>query len=336
MSQSKSLKDFSINELFHEIKKRENPEGTSKEIRIRETNERSFSFVSNKPSNEGLHSFETGEIIDTLNSKLKAIYEVDNRMDIKDVTNEKILEVADSVAALFTEGSVIDNGDGSSTLKTKKFGNSYNLCSTEKFRNQPIGAFCSGFLVAPNIIATAGHCVTNENISKVRFVFGFRMVDDENARTIIKNSEIYKGVKLINRQQNSSGSDWSLVQLDRDVTDHKHVQIRRTGKIKNNEPVYVIGHPVGLPTKFADGATVQNNEHDAYFVSNLDTYGGNSGSPVFNSRNEVEGVLVRGAEDFVMNGNCRVSLICSPASGCKGEDCTRTTEFAKDIPIVDM
>ena len=36
-----------------------------------------------------------------------------------------------------------------------------------------------------------------------------------------------------------------------------------------------------------------------YFTANLDTYRGNSGSPVFNAiTHKVEGVLVRGEQDF--------------------------------------
>ena len=94
----------------------------------------------------------------------------------------------------------------------------------------------------------------------------------------------------------------------------------------------MIGHPCGLPQKFADGATVRDNTPKAFFVANLDTYGGNSGSPVFNSSNQaVEGILVRGENDFVTNGTCFVSLVC-PTTGCRGEDVTRASEWATKVP----
>src|SRR5262249_51918318 len=86
-------------------------------------------------------------------------------------------------------------------------------------------------------------------------------------------------------------------------------------------------------TKFAAGAAVRNNAPDAFFVANLDTYGGNSGSPVFNSDTHVvEGILVRGENDFVLQGTCMVSLVC-PTTGCRGEDCTRTAVFAQFLPL---
>ena len=52
--------------------------------------------------------------------------------------------------------------------------------------------------------------------------------------------------------------------------------------------------------KVAGGAKVRSNNNGVYFVANLDTYGGNSGSAVFNLQTrEVEGILVRGENDYV-------------------------------------
>ncbi|OQB98875.1 MAG: hypothetical protein BWX80_03903 [Candidatus Hydrogenedentes bacterium ADurb.Bin101] len=69
----------------------------------------------------------------------------------------------------------------------------------------------------------------------------------------------------------------------------------------------VIGHPSGLPKKIAFGSEtrVRKNDAQGFFYANLDSYGGNSGSPVFNAEDGfVEGILVRGNTDFVLNGDC--------------------------------
>ena len=85
----------------------------------------------------------------------------------------------------------------------------------------------------------------------------------------------------------------------------------------------VIGHPIGLLKKMAGNASVRSNSNPDYFIANLDTFGGNSGSPVFNAdTHEVEGILVRGDTDFLPRGNCIASMVC-PVQGCRGEDCTR-------------
>ena len=64
-----------------------------------------------------------------------------------------------------------------------------------------------------------------------------------------------------------------------------------------------------------------------FFNANLDTYGGNSGSAVFNaSTGEVEGILVRGATDYVRNGSCQVSNRIGNNSG-SGESVTKITNI---------
>ena len=129
-------------------------------------------------------------------------------------------------------------------------------------------------------------------------------------------------------------SDWALVKLDRVVSDHVPLSIRTEGKVADGEDLVVIGHPVGLPRKYAGGATVQDNSESVYFQANLDTYGGNSGSAVVNANTYVvEGILDRGNPDFVQDGACDRSSVC-PDSGCPGwEEATRTTEFSSLVPV---
>lgn len=209
---------------------------------------------------------------------------------------------------------------------TQNFGASKNLCPDEIFRNQPTGAFCSGFLVAGDIIATAAHCVNSSSLADIRFIFGFRMIDANKAQIIISNDEIYSGSSIIPREY-TNNADWALVRLNKHALNHHIASIRREDKIPDNQAVYVIGHPSGLPIKVAGGANVRNNLPAEYFVANLGTYGGSSGSPVINSNTHVvEGILVRGERDFstVNPGTpdeCRVSHVC-PTTGCSGEDCT--------------
>ncbi|WP_416669836.1 trypsin-like serine peptidase [Egbenema bharatensis] len=279
-----------------------------------------------------LASFDTKDIVEALRFQQKVIYGVDNRQEIYQLSDPALLTDADSVVALVMNTSITDNGNGTSTLNGSQFSTKYQLCSSEPFGNQPVVAFCTGFLVDPSIIATAAHCVQDSNLSSVRFVFGFEMENATTAETKIPNSEIYRGIRILGRQIGIEGTDWALVQLDRPVLNHRYVRVRRTGKIADNSRVHVIGHPCGIPKKCAGDAVVRSNSQSRYFVANLDTYGGNSGSPVFNSvTHEVEGILVRGETDFVRSGSCYVSNVC-PANGCQGEDCTRTTEFDELVP----
>ena len=331
MSMSKDIKNIESNQL-------------SKEELLEARNAILQEIDNRKSKTRGLNSAErntmsSDELVEKLRSVEKVIYGVDDRKEVYEITNSQIKDNINSVVALIRNDSINDNGDGKSTIRTKIFGVARNLCENEKFYNQPIAPFCSGFLVSKDLIATAAHCVENpEDLKSIRFVFGFRMKNEKEGPMVIDNSDIYEGESIVQRVFDDDGPDWAIIKLKRNVVEnHKPVVLRRSGKIRDNESVYVIGHPVGLPTKFADGANVRNNSNESFFVCNLDTYGGNSGSPVFNSStHELEGILVRGETDFIVTENgCRKSNVCpqnDPDLVCRGEDCTRYTEFSDLVP----
>jgi V8-like Glu-specific endopeptidase len=330
----RDLDDFTADELLLELRTREERDLNGDEL---EADERGAPVEAEEEEDEAdlnpeLQDFDTEAIAAALLDKQKVIYGVDDRKDVYQINDQALLQDADCVVALFDQASVQDNGDGTSSLVTSTFQQEYGLCNNEPFRQQPVGAFCSGFLVARDVVATAGHCVDNATLSSIRFVFGFRMVNANAAQTKIPNGEIYRGTQLIGRRLTPGGLDWALVRLNRPVQNHRPAPVRRRRRVGTGARVHVIGHPCGLPTKVAGGAKVRDNTPTPFFVANLDTYGGNSGSPVFNSAtHKVEGILVRGERDFRPQGNCQVSLVC-PTTGCRGEDVTRITKLADRIP----
>lgn len=272
------------------------------------------------------------DVADALRAAQKVIYGTDDRQEVFELTDSRLRRDADSVVALVSSQDIVDNGDDTSTLNGQTLGARLGLCAGEPFRNQPSIAFCSGFLVDPSIVVTAAHCIDASTLDDVRFAFGYEMLDPTTAATTIANREIYRGRRILGRAIGNQGTDWCVVQLNRPVLNHRYVKIRRGGTVPDKAPVHVIGHPSGLPEKVAGNAVVRDNAAARYFVANLDTYGGNSGSPVFNSAtHRVEGILVRGETDYVSVGGCVRSNVC-PANGCRGEDVTRSTEFADLVP----
>jgi hypothetical protein len=234
--------------------------------------------------------------------------------------------------ALFQADGVATQG-GVAALATQNYGEIEGLCKDEPFYEQGSGAFCSGSLVAPDVIMTAGHCVTSaDECAGTKFVFGFAVKKKGVLPQTVPASEVYGCKELIGRRQVNDGADWALVRLDRRVTGHVPLKLNLTGAIAPKTEVLVIGHPAGLPTKIAGGAHVRDSSNPGFFVANLDTYGGNSGSAVFNAATGlVEGILVRGEEDYVQRGSCRVSNVC-PVDGCRGEDVTKIANVADKIP----
>jgi trypsin-like peptidase len=322
----KSMPEWTAEQIIAELRRRERlglaARATGKERSIGPT----------APTRD-MSTHSTAELATMAQNQQRVIYGVDNRQDLYQVKNGKVRKAAAAVAALVEKKDLTAHVDGGWQLKTTPYQKEYKLCSSETFATQPLGCFCSGFLVRPDVVATAGHCVTSTaDLAHVRFVFGFRMKNGKSATTVFGPDDVYEGAELVGRRMTSSQSDWALVRLSRPVVGRSPVSFRTAGKIAVSQALFVIGHPCGLPLKFADGAAVRDNSPKPFFVANLDTYGGNSGSPVFNAKNyQVEGILVRGENDFVKNGTCHVSLVC-PTTGCRGEDVTRATEWSRVVP----
>ena len=267
------------------------------------------------------------------NPIIEVIYGKDDRKDLYQVSDQPMLDLADSTVGLIPARSISVNTDDQnfSTIKTSPY--TYwmkpqnKLCTHERFYGQATGPFCSGSLIGEDLILTAGHCLWDQkSCDSTRFVFGFAKVEKSTDVAKVKTSDVYSCKKLLHTEYSGDGADFALVQLDRKVTDHAPLTLNRSGVLNEGTKLVVIGHPMGLPTKVAGGAQVKDASPNEFFTADLDTYGGNSGSAVFNTNTlEIEGVLVRGALDYVKKNGCFVSNVCDKPS-CKGEDVTKISQ----------
>ena len=243
--------------------------------------------------------------------------------------------MAKSTVALIHSSITSDTETGIQVHSTD-FGSSYNLCNEEPFYEQPIAPFCSGFLIAPNKIATAGHCITSQmKCEDVLFVFDYSLHSADSDLNMLPDDNIYSCQNLIHRNSQSTGADFAIIELDRDVIGRKPLPTRKSGEISVGSPLIVIGHPAGLPTKISSGASVQSL-NESYFTADLDTYGGSSGSPIINRGSKlVEGILSRGEIDYVWNNEeqCNISNQCKDNDPCSGEDVTKISEILEYIPL---
>lgn len=288
------------------------------------------------------------------NADGKSIYGDDNRLDYFEAS-PAMRQLADSVVSLWPSRQVTVQGD-EARLATIGFGTAMNLCPGEKFSEQPIGAFCSGTLVGDDLILTAGHCITDEAAcADARFVFGYK-VDKKGgqARTTVPAKDVYSCKRIVKRDLdkppsgfvstaitilnvllNRTGPDYAVIQLDRKVEGRRPLPLNRSKGVKNGDRIFVIGHPVGLPVKVAGDASVRSSKPKSFFLTDLDTFGGNSGSAVFNARtNKIEGILVRGGTDFADSpAGCKTQFRTGQDEG-RGEAVTKISKFRKYVPEI--
>lgn len=264
----------------------------------------------------------------------RVVYGNDDRLDLYQVDEEIWRTKASATVALMRSNKLTKNADGNYKISTSHYGQSMGLCTSEPFYDQVTAAFCSGSLIAPDVIMTAGHCVrTQSSCDSTKFVFNFGYKEANGDVSMAQADDVYSCKELIKSEVSSSTrTDYALIRLDRKVVGHNPIPVRQQGAVVEGDSLVVIGHPSGLPTKVAGGANVRDTSLAAYFIANLDTYGGNSGSAVFNAQTGVvEGILVRGERDFSWQNGCSVSNVCAD-DGCRGEDVTRVSEV---LPYID-
>jgi len=261
----------------------------------------------------------------------KVVYDEDNRMNVGKHPNKNLQVLARSTAIQIKQHKIESVYDGilykisAQTMEDKK------LCKDEVFSQQLAAGNCSGFLVGKDLLVTAGHCMRSEyDCSSMKWVFDYRadMQVSGLSEAYVVSENVYNCKEIVSQVLSSrSKNDFALIKLDREVTDREPLKYRTEGKISDDAELAVMGYPSGLPLIIADGAIVRKNDHPFFFVTNLDTFGGNSGSPVVDATTGiVEGILVRGETDYTWDeeNKCQRPFKCK-GDECRGEDVTRIT-----------
>ena len=81
----------------------------------------------------------------------------------------------------------------------------------------------------------------------------------------------------------ATSNHYTLIHLDCPVRNRKPIAFSQKRNAAVGDSVFVIGNPFGLPTKYADDAKIRSLTQTGY-VANTDTFGGNSGSAIFDAQ----------------------------------------------------
>lgn len=296
--------------------------------------------------------------------------------DLVDLYQAGILRrFAESSVALFSDRVVTrDEATGDFKLKNISLKDKLNLQPGQPFGDQTVGAYCSGVLVGPDLVLTAGHCFEPDErggpCNRVKLVFGYALNRAGETPSTFPAANVYSCQSVLAQKvqderhnftcRNGScrqsaiagdGPDYALVKLDRPVAGRLPLAVSRE-RVAARTEVGVIGYPSGLPVKVQEkGAVVLRVTNNGYFVTNLDTFRGNSGSPVFNMRTlKIEGIISRGGDDYAYQspddgttvqdprrpyGYAPGSANYYPQEGGRGEDVTFIAELQGLIPATD-
>lgn len=264
---------------------------------------------------------------------LKSIYDFDGRELISNQSSPEIIELSHSVGLIFYDHDLTTNSDSSVIFVNKMTAptpNGSNICPNQKFADhQNYRPACTGFLVGKDLLATAGHCFKDKYDCAHKLIT-FNLTSDKEIDhgLQIENNNIYHCTKIISQAYHSTSDqlDYALIKLDHSPN-RPALKIRTSSEnIGLEEQVFMIGHPLGLPLVATKNGKVDENSDPIFFKTTLNSFHGNSGSPVFNAQTHlVEGIMVRGETDMEYDEirKCNNYSIYSSSDHDKGEGVTR-------------
>ncbi|WNG45960.1 trypsin-like serine protease [Archangium minus] len=263
-------------------------------------------------------------------TKSEVVYGMDDRLDVYAHPDATLRALAQQSTVALMHPPLIDATDPNHVVFTgQTLGEARNLCTTERFRDDPRAAFCSGTLIDDDLVLTAAHCVPNaEECANTRFVFNFYRTAEGQLQQVT-TQDIFRCTGIVAHElgwTSRGNMDYSILRLDRPATPRFTPAPVRKGNtpLAVGQKLAVIGSGSAIPFKIDSGGTVRDGRASAldFLVSTTDTFAGNSGSAVYETTNyTVASIVVRGDADYVANGTCNVVNKCSE-TGCIGEQST--------------
>lgn len=237
------------------------------------------------------------------------VYGDDDRLDWYAHPDPAMRDLTEaSIVALIRPGNLDESDPAAPRVMGRTLQEARDLCDDQRFLDHPAAANCSGTLIDEDLVITAGHCIDDlDDCRNYRFVFDY-LYEAEGELRALTPDDVYTCEALLVRR-NDGDLDYAIVQLDRPVVGHTPAPVRvGDDAVEVGAPMTVIGFGSGIPAKIDTGGAVTNPRADVrdWFGATLDTFGGNSGSGVFDADGELVGMLVRGEQDYVNRGRCTV------------------------------
>lgn len=228
------------------------------------------------------------------------VYGNDDRFEIYQKKNW--LPTAQAVALMAKRSSFPESSSLRKSFQAPNLQEKYGLCKDQNFSEQLSLGSCSGFLIAPDLLLTAGHCVERPyDCENYYWIFDYYMDEKKGAPTSISEKNIFGCKEIISQNYDlmmDDEPDYTLIRLDR-ITGRIPLKLALDITPKVGDRVVMLGHPNGIPMKFVDNASVLKIK-EARMILNLDAFKANSGSPVINEKTGlVIGILVNGENDYI-------------------------------------
>jgi hypothetical protein len=227
-----------------------------------------------------------------------AIFGRDDRVEALDA-EEPWRSLARS-APMIADSWRVSTFGGYANMSGVRYGEAEELSPRTRFYGQPKVGVCSAGLIAPDLVLTAGHCVSTANCRSKVFVFDFFHDPSTGLHPRVPETSVARCAGVVaggpeTQDENGVHTDWVVVRLDRAMTGRPLLEVVSDAPARGDRLV-MIGYPAGMPAKTAFGRARETR--NGLLWADLDELKGNSGSPVFDAAGRVIGVLARAPEDY--------------------------------------
>ncbi len=252
------------------------------------------------------------------------VYGVDDRIEVFEAPAAWSQIARQATVALMSPSDFTAGPQGPELVPAGSLQSQFDMCNDQRFLTQPTNAGCSGTLIDDDLVLTAGHCMTSSAQCNNTVVMFDYLYDGPDTFAPLELADLYLCTNLL-VSTNFGNRDWAIFQIDRDATP-THVPapvIDARGGLSVGTSVNMLGFPSGLPLKVDLGGAVRDPDPTGdldFFFATTDSFGGNSGSGVFNDQQEVIGILTFGEQDYLFTDQgCRIVNVLSENGPEDGE-----------------
>lgn len=264
-----------------------------------------------------------------------AIYGKDSRQEA--IPGEFVTEQAlRATAVLLPRRNFNRASQDSKSLRLESYSidKRHRLCEADPFGSQPAPGFCTAFLVGDDIMVTAGHCINSQSLCQdTAVLFDFAADKEGTVPTEFSDDQVFLCEEIITRRSDAStGVDVAVFRIDRAPKNRQPFSVHSVRSAEYGEEVHALSYPYGGPAKVINDSVVRSAPMDqSFFVTNIDGFVGNAGSPVFSANHDLLGFIVRGDQNLKGKDGCYEQPKCGK-NKCRGEDVLSLHAFRDLIP----
>jgi hypothetical protein len=250
------------------------------------------------------------------------VYGTDGRHEIRDEPDTRLVQIARERAVAIVPRQAVSEDEGRVSIAASSARETFGLCEGERFGEQPSGAFCTGFLVEPDLVLTAGHCLLAFSCRSSMVVRGYEMASEAEPAAI-GSAGVARCLEVeadtLGEEAGGVGIDVAWIRLDRELAFATTAEGVAMGssELSAGQEAILIGNGLGIPTKIDRGTVAESGSADGEsFRAAVDNFVGGSGAPLFDLNGRLLGIATGGQADFLETGaGCRITRRLEPSHG---------------------